>query len=214
MTEKKFLFKRFPAQLKTWQREIARQRGKAEALLFMDRVRSKFVELFTHSRSYKPRVLQKRHFENNLLPAIAAYQVLLQEGNDPKSALKILDRLLETGIAGQKRFYKILGRFPFFFDLLRLTLKPMMRLQYPPEGWRYEFPALGRDVVALDGHSCFYLEVLTEYGLPELTRHFCRLDDVLFEGVTPYVRWERTQTLGRGGELCDFRYYRVKLNQG
>jgi hypothetical protein len=210
MAETRFLLRRFPPQLKNWQQEIIRQRGKADAKLFMERVKTRYVALFSGSRSYKPHVLQKLHFENNVLPVIALYQVLLEEGNSPNSALKILDRLLETGIAGQKRFYKFWGRFPFFFDMLRLTLKPMVTRQYPQEGWRNEYPDLGPDVVALNGHGCFYLNVLTEYGLPELTRHFCRLDDLLFEGVTPYVRWERTQTLGRGGELCDFRYYRVR----
>ncbi|MBE3120246.1 MAG: L-2-amino-thiazoline-4-carboxylic acid hydrolase [Candidatus Atribacteria bacterium] len=73
-----------------------------------------------------------------------------------------------------------------------------------------EFPVLGPDVVALNEHSCFYLNVLAEYGLPELTPHFCLLDDFLFEGVSPCIRWERTQTIGRGGEMCDFRYYLVK----
>ena len=214
MAEKKLLFRRFPPRLNSWQREITRQRGKAEALLFMERVQSKYVELFIHSRSYQPRVLQKQHFENNILPLIAVYQVLLAEGNEPKSALKTLDCLLEAGIAGQKRLYKFWGRFPFFFDMLRYMLKPMVGLQYPKAGWQIEFPGLGPDVVALDGHGCFYLDVLTEYGLPELTRHFCHLDDYLFEGVTPYIRWERTQTLGRGGELCNFRYYRVKQEQG
>jgi hypothetical protein len=50
---------------------------------------------------------------------------------------------------------------------------------------------------------------LTEYGFPELTPHFCRLDDVLAAEAAPSVRFERTQTLARGGTLCDFRYARV-----
>jgi hypothetical protein len=87
-------------------------------------------------------------------------------------------------------------------------------MQYPKEGWRIEFPDLGADVVALDGHGFFYLDVLTQYGLSELTAHFCTLDDLLYEGVSPYIGWERTQTIGRGGKYCDFRYYRVKPKQG
>jgi hypothetical protein len=210
---KSFFHKSMPNQ-KAWQREMVRQRGTAEAILFMERVQCRYFETLAGSRTYQPRVLHKLHFEKNILPAVAAYQVLKQEGHDPASAVNILDRLLETTISGQKRYYRFLGRFTFFFDLLCWTLIPMMRIQYPEKGWQIDTPDLGPIVVALDSRRCFYLEVLKEYGVPELTRHFCRLDDLLYEGVSAFIRFERTQTLGRGGELCDFRYYRVKTDQG
>ncbi len=73
----------------------------------------------------------------------------------------VLDRLLETTIAGQKRLYQFLGKFPFFFDLIRWTLRPMMRIQYPEKGWQINYPNLGPDVVALDSQRCFYLDVLS-----------------------------------------------------
>jgi hypothetical protein len=57
--------------------------------------------------------------------------------------------------------------------------------------------------------SCFYLDVLENYGLPELTVLYCWLDDLIYEGVSPYVRWARKQTLGRGDACCDFRFERV-----
>jgi hypothetical protein len=195
---------------RTWLRELTRQQGALVAEIFLERVQAKYLELFAGSERYSQRVLQKIHFEKNILPAIAAYKILLMDGNNPDEAQATLDSLLEAGVAGQKRLYRFWGRFPFFFDMLKWILKPLTLLQYPEAGWRMEFPNLGSDVVALDSHACFYLQVLTEYGVPELTRHFCRLDDLLFEGVTPHVRFERTQTMGRGGSMCDFRYYRVK----
>ncbi len=193
-----------------WLREMARQRGPTEAKAFMNRVQGKYEELFARSRPYRPRVLQKLHFEKNILPVISATLILKQEGRPADEISSTLDSLLAAGVAGQKRIYKFWARFPFFFDLLRLVLKPMMKMQYPAEGWMIVYPDLGRDVVALDSQHCFYLDVLTEYGLPELTRHFCLVDDELYQGMTPYIRFERTQTLGRGGKMCDFRYYRVK----
>jgi hypothetical protein len=70
------------------------------------------------------------------------------------------------------------GRFPFFFDILKLLFKPLMTIQYP-DRWNIEWLKLDRDVVGLNCRSCFYLDGLTEYGCPELTPHFCRLDDLL-----------------------------------
>lgn len=204
-----FLRRRLPTY-RVWLRAWSDRHGAFEAKVFLERVQAKYSELYAGSRRYSPRVLQKLHFEKNILPAIAAYKILLMDGNSPEQAQATLDDLLEAGIAGQKKIYRLWGKFPFFFALLRWILKPLTLLQYPREGWQMDFPDLGPDVVALDSHSCFYLQVLTEYGVPELTRHFCHLDDVLFEGVTPYIRFERTQTIGRGGKMCDFRYYRVK----
>jgi hypothetical protein len=54
-------------------------------------------------------------------------------------------------------------------------------------------------------YECFYLNMLTAYGVPELTSHFCRLDDLLF-GEFQGISWERTKTLGRGDDCCDFRF--------
>jgi hypothetical protein len=106
MPETKFFLRRPLPYRKNWQKEMARQRGKVEANLFMGRVQSKYLELFARSATYRPRVLQKQHFEKNILPAIAAYQVLLEEVHLPGPALKSLDSLLAATIAGQKRLYK------------------------------------------------------------------------------------------------------------
>jgi hypothetical protein len=32
----------------------------------------------------------------------------------------------------------------------------------------------------------------------------------MMENLPPSIRWERTQTLGRGGSYCDFRWRRVQ----
>ena len=212
MSENSFFLRHTLPTYRIWLREWTRLHGEMQARVFLSRIQAKYSELYARSRRYSPRVLQKLHFEKNILPAVAAYKIMLMDGQSPETALESLDIFLEATIAGQKRMYRFWGRFPFFFDVLRWALKPMMRIQYPPAGWQTDFPALGRDAVGLDEHSCFYLQVLNDYGLPELTRHFCRLDDILYEGVSPYIRFERTQTLGRGGTLCDFRYYRVKMS--
>jgi len=59
--------------------------------------------------------------------------------------------------------------------------------------------------IAYDIRECFYLNLLTAYGAPELTAHFCRGDDMQF-GNIPGVAWERTKTLGRGDDRCNFRF--------
>jgi hypothetical protein len=193
---------------KRWESEIAKIRGRDEGVVFLLRVQARYDELLAQALYYKNKAL-RHHFVDNILPAIAAYSVFLMDGLDKETALQMLDKLLEAGIEPERRMYRFWGRLPFFFDMIKLTLKPMMKMQYP-EKWGVEWLDLGQDAVGLNCHSCFYMDVLTEYGFPELTSHFCRLDDLLAAEAAPSVRFARTQNLARGGTMCDFRYVRVR----
>ena len=103
-----------------------------------------------------------------------------------------------------------MGRFPFFYHLMRLFARPMMRASYPAEGWDMEWVEVSSDAVAFNIHRCFYLEILTSYGAAELTSLYCWIDDLLFDGVSPQVRWERSKTLARGDDCCTFRFVRIR----
>ena len=52
--------------------------------------------------------------------------------------------------------------------------------------------------------------MLTDYGAPQLTASFCKMDDVMAELFPPEIRFVRAHTLGRGDDVCDFQYCRVK----
>ncbi len=196
---------------KRWKTVMARQRSPAEAASFLARVQARYEELISQAASYSNRAL-RIHFEDNILPAVAAYSILMMDGVEKDSALELLDRLLEASLESQRRMYRFWGRFQFFFDMVKLVLKPMMKMQYPEEEWKVEWIDFTPDMAGLNYHACFYMNRLSEYGLAELTPHFCRLDDFLAAQAAPSLRLERTQTIGRGGSMCDFRYIRVKAN--
>lgn len=191
-----------------WRRRIMKEHGTREAETFLARAQARYTELLDQAAGYDNPAL-RHHLEDHLLPAIAAYSVFRMDMDKPAAGSR-LDELLEAGLEPERSLYRFWGRFPFFFDMFRLMLRPMMRMQYP-ERWDVEWPDLGREVVGLNCRACFYLDVLTEYGLPELTPHFCRLDDLLAAEAAASIRFERTQTLGRGGSMCDFRYARAKV---
>ncbi len=55
----------------------------------------------------------------------------------------------------------------------------------------------------MDVVSCPYHRYFTELGCPELTRISCKSDDLVY-GNLPGIKFERTGTLGRGNDRCDF----------
>jgi hypothetical protein len=94
------------------------------------------------------------------------------------------------------------------FAALRFLNRWALKYRYPPEGWRFEWVEDSDQCIAYDARECFYLNVLTFYGAPELTAHLCAIDDLLY-GDLRGISWERTKTLGRGDDRCDFRFCRV-----
>lgn len=60
---------------------------------------------------------------------------------------------------------------------------------------------------ARDMLVCPYYETCKKYGCPELTKFFCKSDDITYGNLHPRLVWNRTKTLGTGGDCCDFRLY-------
>jgi len=90
------------------------------------------------------------------------------------------------------------------FELARLFTRLMTKWSYPPQGWDIAWREDSGERIAFDVHRCFYLDVLTAYGMPELTAAFCSGDDELFKALPDSIRWERTGTLATGKAKCDF----------
>lgn len=59
--------------------------------------------------------------------------------------------------------------------------------------------------ISVDITACPYQKYFTAAGCPELCKGACISDDVCY-GHMKRIEFKRTQTLGRGGEFCDFRF--------
>lgn len=112
----------------------------------------------------------------------------------------------QTGISiGPIRLMKRFVPGMLHYPLVRRVIPRQMRL-FPSSGWQIEWVENSRRRVAFNIRRCFYLDVLTRYGAPELTPAFCDLDNIPGEMLKPNVVFERKSTLGRGAACCDFCY--------
>lgn len=195
-----------------WRHELTKSLGPSRAASFLAALEVRYQALYRDRVRYDQRALRV-HLEENILPGLALYQTLRAEGYGEQEALQMTERLLAADLVRMRRPLEVLGRLPFFFSLLRALTPRFLGRNFPPQGWQVEWPDEGHRVVAFDMRSCFYLDALTEYGAPELTAVYCHLDDLIYEGVSPHVLWERTGTLARGDECCDFRFRRVSRNR-
>jgi hypothetical protein len=188
---------------------LAETRGEVKATLLTARVQARYDELYAHRPRFHHPAL-RRHLEEGVLPSLALYQTLREENDDQEAALTETDRIVAAMVerSGRRRLVQIMGRLPDPFAILRIANRWAMQRVYPPEGWRFEWVEDSEQCIAYDAHECFYLNVLTAYGAPELTAHLCVVDDLLF-GDLPGIFWGRTKTLSRGDDCCNFRFCRV-----
>ena len=194
---------------KTFERGLCSELDEAQAREIMRKARERYGDLYAERKRYSNRAL-RQHMEKSILPGVALYQTLLGDEETQGRALELVEGAFREWSMSNRQMMERLGRLPVFYWLLRAMTRIAMPLSFPEEGWEVEWVEVSGKEISLNMKSCFYLDVLEEYGVPELTAQYCGMDDLMYEGVSPYVKWDRKRTLGRGDECCDFRFERVR----
>jgi hypothetical protein len=182
-----------------------------------ERVFARYRELY--SNQTLPANGQLRwHLVEGILPGLALYQVLRESGESRDDALGRIDRAFEQLFSGDAKQMQRIGRLPFALLLLRVVLKSFMR-KYPPEGWAIEWRQNSSAGIRFDMTTCFYHATLSNLGAPELTAAFCRVDDLIYSGMSRHVSWKRSTTIASGSAYCDFcfastRQSRTEMESG
>ncbi len=192
----------------TWQQGLAKGHGSKKAQALGDAAWRRYTSLLA-LRPLPANPALRRHVRDRILPGLALYQALQEEHDgDQQAALAELDLLFRDWALREYRWMKLLKVLPLPFGLFRIAANQRMK-EFPAEGWDMEYVEKSWERFAFNATRCFYLNTLTAYGAPELTPHFCTIDDIMAEMLPPSVRFVRTKTLGRGDELCDFQYCRA-----
>jgi L-2-amino-thiazoline-4-carboxylic acid hydrolase-like protein len=199
--------------LKAWQKALIAKHGEVQGAILAARIQARYEALY-HERPHFTHPALRWHLEQYLLPGLALYQVLRKEISDHEAVLAEVGSLLELGSVFRafNTFVK-LHMLPLPFALFRWAVRVSL-LAYPHEGWRIDQLEQSNRSFAFTISRCFYLDILTAYEAPELTPLYCRLDDLAYANLSPSIRWERTKTLGRGDDCCDFRWSRVEVGRG
>ncbi|GAP13503.1 L-2-amino-thiazoline-4-carboxylic acid hydrolase [Longilinea arvoryzae] len=188
------------------QRALAKLHGEVRAGFLAGRIQEKYDQLMAHRPRFSHPAL-RWHLEGNILPGLATYQVLCDELGDRAAAQSETGHILAANfVPGRKPLWQMLGLLPQPFRLMRPALRWIMRFEFPVEGWETQWVEDNEQRIGMDISRCFYLDVLTTLGAPELTGTFCALDDYDARQMPPGILFERSGTLGRGQTHCDFRY--------
>jgi hypothetical protein len=187
---------------------LSRALSEEKVLEIMEEATKQYGDLYAERRLYSNREL-RQHLEESILPGVALFRALADDRTTQGMADQLIEEVFDEWGKVSRKPMERLGKVPIFYCLMRFLVKSMMRVSFPEEGWDTEWVEVSGKEISFNMNKCFYFDVLQEYGVSELTRQYCRLDDLIYENVSPGVKWDRKKTLGRGDACCDFRFVRV-----
>jgi hypothetical protein len=197
--------------LKTWRKKLAGKINKEAAAKVITGTQAQYETLFSQTEQPENKAL-RRHLNDVLLPGIALYRALINAGQGREESLETVELLYRAILKRRRNLMAVMGRMPFAFYTFKKITRRSMKSMFPPEGWDVQWPDEGPDCLAFDMSRCYYLDITKKLGVSELMPVFCDCDDFMFEALSPKLIWKRTKTLGRGDEVCDFRFYRGRRN--
>ena len=144
------------------------------------------------------------HLKRQILPGIAAYETL-QRVMPKEEALQTVHGYVERLARTSHKQLAALLHIPGLYRLVPgVFVKSTRSVFGPAAGFAPKELQTGNSVWRVDMMKCPYHDTCAEYGCPELCRCFCDSDDISYAGLHPKLIWERSMTLGRGNDRCDF----------
>lgn len=188
----------------SYKREMQKFFSESESGLLWDAAEKAFQNLLKENPQ-QPKAVA-RHTHTSIFPAIAVYKTVAAK--DPAKAMRILENgaAAVSKQAGEKyaRLLKVPGMKIIFLKIFSRGVKKGFG---PEAGFAHEFLTASGKTLAFHVNKCPYQSYCEKYGCPEIVHIFCKNDEYAY-GNLPHIRFIRTQTLGTGGNCCDFRFER------
>lgn len=147
---------------------------------------------------------QMKELEQTILPRVALYKALRASSLDDECATELMRSYMMDVVAARKHAStRKMELVPGFFAIYKRAFLKVMRTSDLWESTQSEGP--GRFGASIT--KCLWHDACVENGCPELCPLFCDVDDVNYGGLSK-MGFSRTQTLGYGGDCCDFHFYR------
>ena len=144
------------------------------------------------------------HLQRQIMPGIAAYETL-QRVMPKEEALQTVHGYVERLARTSHKQLATLLLIPGLYRLVPSVFVKSTRSVFgPAAGFDPKELQVGNGIWRVDMVKCPYHDTCAEYGYPELCRCFCDSDDISYAGLHPKLIWERSMTLGRGDDRCDF----------
>lgn len=145
---------------------------------------------------------QLKTLKNTILPRIALYKALNNYGFSMEDSNNHMKNYMLNYIAKSKHNSMVkMEKVPGFYSLYsKIFLKIMRKTDLQQSKQKHD--AKSFDVTIT---KCLWHQACVENECPELCRLFCDVDNITY-GELNKIGFTRTQTLGYGGDCCDFHF--------
>lgn len=147
---------------------------------------------------------QMKTLIQTILPRIALYKSLQAEGLSEDDVYKYMRKYMLEIVAAKK--HSSTGKMeivPGFYAIYSKVFLKIMQTTDLQESVQEH----GKDHFNVTITKCLWHTACVENGCEELCRLFCDVDDVTYGGLKK-IGFTRTETLGYGGDCCDFHMFR------
>lgn len=145
---------------------------------------------------------------NLIFPHIAVYKSLIENHSD--MAMEIMEKGETAAAEKNVKLFQNVVKLPFGKAIFLKGFAAGCKSGFGSDaGFRHDVYRADSKCYQMDVTACPYVKYCNAEDCGELTRIFCNID-VYAYGHLDGITFERTQTLGTGGEKCDFHLYSVK----
>lgn len=147
---------------------------------------------------------QLKTLKNTILPRIALYKALNNYGFSMEDSNNHMKNYMLNYIAKSKHNSMVkMEKVPGFYSLYsKIFLKIMRKTDLQQS--KQKHCAKSFDVTIT---KCLWHQACVENECSELCRLFCDVDNITY-GELNKIGFTRTQTLGYGGDCCDFHFFK------
>lgn len=150
---------------------------------------------------------RRKTLKNTILPRIALYEVLQERGMNKEEAYEVVhDYLLNVVCAKSKKQYKNMEKIPGFFAIFK---RMFSKITVNSDLWTSNLKESNKNCFEVDITKCLWHDACNEAGSLEVCRLFCGCDDENYGDLKKIV-FLRKGSLGRGNEMCDFKFVKRK----
>ena len=150
---------------------------------------------------------EKVHTEKMIFPRAAIYLQMIKY-IPQEEALRLIENAVTAGVEPDRKRLHSATKIPFIRPLFFKIFHKMIGTMFDGEaGFKVNEIAYDSSHYKVDVLQCPYMKYCELLGCKELTATFCLSDDRVY-GDMCGIAFERHETLGRGGDKCDFYFYK------